>query len=124
MIAEYETWNADCVYVEANQGGDAWQAMIRNVDPSVNVRKVHASISKRSRAEPVAALYEQGRVHHVGMFAELEDQMVTWTPYDRGGSPDRIDALVWGIGQLDRAVRTVDAVVPFGDTRPAPWKIE
>lgn len=123
-IAEYDGWSADAVFVEANQGGDAWLSMIGNVDPTVNARKVHATLSKRLRAEPVAALYEQGRVHHVGAFDRLEDQMCTWDPLDpKAVSPDRIDALVWAIGELDRASRTPDAVVPFGATRPSPWKI-
>jgi len=123
-IAEYDGWHADALFVEANQGGDAWLSMIDNVDATVNARKVHASLSKRLRAEPVAALYEQGRVHHVGLFSTLEDQMATWDPNDRqAGSPDRIDALVWAIGELDRALRVPDAVVPFGATRPSPWKI-
>jgi phage terminase large subunit-like protein len=124
VVAEYEAWSADVVYVEANQGGDAWLSMISNIDPGVNARKVHASLSKRLRAEPVAALYEQSRVHHVGAFDQLEDQCCTWDPHDRSaGSPDRIDALVWAIGELDRVLRTPDAVVPFGTTRPNPWKI-
>ena len=122
-IAEYQEWSADCILVEANQGGDAWASMIHNVDPTVNTRKVHASISKRLRAEPVAALYEQGRVHHVGMFAKLEDQLTTWLPFDKASSPDRLDALVWGIGELQRAVKQADVVVPFGATRASPWKI-
>jgi len=122
-IAEYHDWNADCILVEGNQGGDAWRDMIHNLDPTVNVRKVNASVSKRLRAEPVAALYEQGRVHHVGMFQKLEDQMVTWTPYDRKGSPDRIDALVWGIAEMDRSSKRPSPVVPFQETRRSPWSV-
>jgi len=66
----------------------------------VPVKLVHASRGKQIRAEPVAALYEQGRVHHVGGFAELETQMTTWSPPDDRHSPDRVDALVWGLSEL------------------------
>ncbi|MBP7632330.1 MAG: hypothetical protein KA758_17890, partial [Acidimicrobiales bacterium] len=67
---------------------------------SVPYRKVHASRGKRVRAEPVAALYEQGRVHHVGVLAELEEQMCSWAPDGLGSSPDRVDALVWAATDL------------------------
>ena len=70
----------------------------QTVDPSVPCRSVHASRSKRTRAEPVAALYEQGRAHHVGAFPALEDEMCQWTPGDP--SPDRMDALVWAATEL------------------------
>ena len=67
---------------------------------------VHASKGKRTRAEPVAALYEQGRVHHLGFHAQLEDQLCSWIP-DHAVSPDRLDALVWGVTEL-----IVDALAP------------
>jgi len=66
----------------------------------VPYRPVRASRGKAIRAEPVAALYEQGRVHHVGLFADLEDQMCAFTPDQYGGSPDRVDALVWCLTEL------------------------
>ena len=72
---------------------------LRAVDPTVPYRKVTASRGKRLRAEPVAALYEQGRIHHVGTFDKLEEQMLTWTP-ESGDSPDRLDALVWALTDL------------------------
>lgn len=90
---------ADRVVVETNNGGDWIPNAIRAVDPSVAVSKVTATRGKQLRAQPVAALYEQGRVHHVGLFAELEDQMCSWTP-DSAGSPDRVDALVWALTDL------------------------
>lgn len=95
----YDELRGDRVVAEVNNGGDLVSTVLRTVDPSVPVRTVHASRGKRVRAEPVAALYEQGRVHHVGSLAELEDQMTTWTP-DSSVSPDRLDALVWAITDL------------------------
>ena len=73
---------------------------LRTVDNSVPLRAVHASVGKRLRAEPVAALYEQGRVHHVGQFALLEDEMCQWVPGEGMPSPNRLDALVWAITEL------------------------
>jgi phage terminase large subunit-like protein len=74
------------------------ESTIRTVDRTVSYRAVHASKGKYTRAEPVAALYEQGKVHHVGAFPVLEDQMCDWTPGDE--SPDRMDALVWLLTDL------------------------
>jgi len=95
----YDELEGDRIVAEVNNGGDLVELVLRTVDSSVPVRKVHASRGKRVRAEPVAALYEQGRVHHVGGLAELEDQLCTWTP-DSGDSPDRLDALVWAVTDL------------------------
>lgn len=95
----YRMFEADRIVAEKNQGGEMVEAVIRAVDRNVPVSLVHASRGKLIRAEPVSALYEQGRVHHVGRFDELEDQMCTFSAdYDRkNGSPDRLDALVWGL---------------------------
>jgi predicted phage terminase large subunit-like protein len=98
-VGLYDELRGDRIVAEVNNGGDLVEHVLRTVDPAVPVRKVHASRGKRMRAEPVAALYEQGRVHHVGRFADLEEQMTTWTP-DSGDSPDRLDALVWAITDL------------------------
>jgi predicted phage terminase large subunit-like protein len=98
-IGLYDEVQGDRIVAEVNNGGDLVEAVLRTIDPSVPVRKVHASRGKRMRAEPVAALYEQGRVHHVGGMPELEDQMTTWTP-DSADSPDRLDALVWALTDL------------------------
>lgn len=95
----YDELEGDRIVAEVNNGGDLVETVLRTVDPSVPLRKVHASRGKRVRAEPVAALYEQGRVHHVGGLVELEDQMCSWTP-DAASSPDRLDALVWAITEL------------------------
>ena len=119
-VHEYERSGADCIYVEANQGGDAWQTLIAQIDPTIAVRKVHAGSGKRLRAEPIAALYEQGRVHHVGSLPVLESQMVTWTPYDNV-SPDRLDALVWALAELSAISRVAPTVVPGSLEQANPW---
>ena len=98
----YEKFNAMRIVVEANAGGQMAESTIQNaVDRTISVKTLHARRGKYIRAEPVASLYEQGRVHHVGRFPELEDQMCTWTA-DLGPShsPDRADALVHAITDL------------------------
>lgn len=99
-IGAYHRYKADCIVAEVNQGGEMVESVIRQIDPNVSFRSVHASRGKVTRAEPVAALYEQARVHHVGSLPALEDQMCAFTAdIDRksAGSPDRVDALVWGV---------------------------
>lgn len=91
---------ADRIVAEVNNGGDLVEANLRAVHKRVPYTKVHASRGKRVRAEPVMALYEQGLVHHVGVFAVLEDQMTTWDAEDGSPSPDRLDALVWCLTYL------------------------
>jgi len=93
--------NADRVVGEVNNGGDLVEANIRHQDPNIPYKSVRASRGKIVRAEPISALYEQGRVHHLGMFAELEDQMCDFDPIlELQDSPDRMDALVWAITEL------------------------
>jgi phage terminase large subunit-like protein len=101
-VSLYREFEADRIVAEKNQGGDMVEAVIRAVDRNVPVTLVHASRGKLVRAEPVSALYEQRRVHHVGRFDELEDQMCTFSADSdrREGSPDRMDALVWGLSFL------------------------
>lgn len=99
-VEAYHEWKGDRIVAEVNNGGDMVQILLRTIDPSIPYKKVIATRGKRVRAEPISALYEQGRVHHVGAFDELEDQMVTWTP-DMPKSPDRIDALVWALTDLN-----------------------
>jgi predicted phage terminase large subunit-like protein len=103
-VAAYHAHKADRVVAEVNNGGDLVEATIRMIDAGASFRAVHASRGKVVRAEPVAALYEQGRVHHVGSFPALEDQMCAFAPsFDRraaGYSPDRLDALVWALSDL------------------------
>lgn len=100
--AEY--WSADRVIAEANQGGAMVESVLRAADVSLPITLVHASRGKAARAEPVAALYERGRVRHVGLFAKLEDQMcglLAGGAYEGPGrSPDRADALVWALTEL------------------------
>lgn len=100
VVAIYARHKADRVIAEVNNGGDLVEANIRVAAPKLAFKKVHASRGKAIRAEPIAALYEQGKVHHIGCFAKLEDQMVTWDPAFSTKSPDRMDALVWGLTEL------------------------
>ena len=97
-------WGADRVVAEANQGGAMVASVLRAADQALPIRLVHAARGKVARAEPVAALYAAGRVRHVGMFARLEDQLcgllVGGTYAGPGRSPDRADALVWGLSEL------------------------
>ncbi len=101
-IAAMERHGAERVVAEVNQGGDLVEAVIRQVDPLVPLRKVRAARGKAARAEPVAALYEQGRVHHLRGLEALEDQLCAMTArgYEGKGSPDRLDALVWALHEL------------------------
>ena len=99
-IALYHAHEADCIVAEANQGGDMVKFTLRTVDHTVPVKLVHASRGKVIRAEPVAALDEAGRIHHVGHLSALETQMCTWSPIDDKLSPDRVDARVWAITDL------------------------
>jgi phage terminase large subunit-like protein len=98
-VALFHRRGCDRVVAEVNQGGDLVEATIRNVDPNIAYRAVHATRGKAVRAEPISALYEQGRVHHVGLFGELEDQMCDYVPGE-SASPDRMDALVWAVTEL------------------------
>lgn len=98
-VAAFHRWKADRVVAETNQGGEMVEHTLRSVDKFIPFTGVHASRGKRTRAEPVSALYEQGRVHHFGVFATLEDQMCEWMP-DVDDSPDRMDALVWAFFDL------------------------
>lgn len=98
-IGAYHQYQADAIIGEVNNGGDLVEHTIRTVDDTVNYKAVRASRGKATRAEPVAALYEQNKVHHIGALANLEDQMTTWSPQD-DDSPDRLDAVVWGITDL------------------------
>lgn len=92
---------ADRIVAEINQGGDMVEQVLRSIDPSAPLRLVRASRGKQLRAEPVAALYEQGRVRHLGRFDALEDQMCGFTgARESGSSPDRLDALVWALSEL------------------------
>jgi phage terminase large subunit-like protein len=107
-ISAYRAHSADRIVAEVNNGGEMIEATLRMIDPNAAFAAVRASRGKVTRAEPVAALYEQGRVHHLGTFPQLEDQMCAFTRYGKdnigatalGYSPDRVDALVWAITDL------------------------
>lgn len=99
-VMAYHDWDADRIIAEVNNGGDLVESVIRTVDRRVSYKAIHASRGKRVRAEPVAALYEQGKVHHVGGFPDLEDQMCSFLPEGTDESPDRVDALVWALTEL------------------------
>ncbi len=101
-VAAFHEYEADRIVVEVNQGGEMVKAVIAQVDAAAPVKSVYATRGKRLRAEPIAALYEQGRVRHVGAFPALEDQMTSYVGATRavGKSPDRLDALVWALTDL------------------------
>lgn len=101
-VALYRRLNANNIVAEVNMGGEMVRAVLREVDHTVPLKEVHATRGKYLRAEPVAALYEQGKVKHVGCFPDLEDEMCDFgvEGLSSGRSPDRLDAMVWGITSL------------------------
>lgn len=108
VLAARDEFSADRVVAEVNQGGALVENLLRQVDPLVPFHALHASRGKSARAEPVSALYEQRRVHHLAGLAELEEQMCQMTPqgFQGQGSPDRLDALVWALHELILAPAT------------------
>jgi len=103
VVAAADAFDADLVIAEVNNGGTMVTANLRSVDSNLNVKAVHASAGKVARAEPVASLYAAGKVAHVGVFPELEDEMCALGAggaWDGPGSPDRADALVWALTEL------------------------
>lgn len=113
-IAAYHRHGADRLVAEVNQGGALVEGVLRTIDPLVPYRAVHAARHKSARAEPVAALYEQGRVSHLRHLAALEEQMCQMTPqgFLGKGSPDRVDALVWALTDL-----MIEPAAKFGDPK-------
>jgi phage terminase large subunit-like protein len=95
-----EDVGADEIIVEANMGGEMVEQTLKTGGVVIPVRRVHARLSKRARAAPVAALYEAGRVSHIGRLDALEDEMCRFGAEGFSGSPDRVDALVWGLSAL------------------------
>ncbi len=114
-IDAYVKHGADRIVGEVNKGGDLIQGLIHALAPNVSYRGVRATRGKIIRAEPVAALYEQGRVHHVGSFPALEDQMCEYDPKTYVRSPDRMDALVWAITDLLIDVEEAKHTITFGE---------
>ena len=101
-INAFYDWDADRIVAEVNNGGDLVERLLRSVDTNIPYRSVHATRGKIVRAEPISALYEQKRVHHLGVFTELESQMCTYNGENQE-SPDRLDALVWGLSELNKS---------------------
>ena len=118
-VEAYHNYRADRIVAERNNGGDMVEYTIRTIDADVAFKSVWAAKGKHPRAEPVSALYEQGRIHHVGTFSALEDQLCQWVVGQ--SSPDRLDALVWAFTELmidGRNVITIDtAPDAFADWR-------
>jgi len=117
-VRMYRKWQADKIVAEKNNGGEMVETVIRTVDRAVPVKLVHATRGKVVRAEPISALYEQHRIHHVGQFDLLEDQMCMFSVdnirNENTGSPDRVDALVWGMTEIFEKIagrRKVDKLV-------------
>jgi len=99
-VMAYDDFIADLVVGEVNNGGDMVEHVIRTIRPNISYKSVRASRGKAVRAQPVASLYEQGRISHVGAFEKLEDQLCNWVPGGVDWSPDRLDALVWALTEL------------------------
>lgn len=114
----YNQWQADCVAVEINQGGDLVAQVLKAAQANLPIRAVRASRGKFTRAEPIALLYEQGRIHHCGTFPALEDECCTWLP-GASDSPDRVDSLVWALTEL-KLGEGVGVRAPFFAAPPPP----
>ena len=115
VIAAFRDFQADRIVAETNQGGDLVVNVIRSVDTNAPVKKLHASRGKFARAEPIAALYAEGRVVHVGEFPALENQMCDFGPegLSEGRSPDRVDALMWALTDLMLSTTTKPNIRPL-----------
>lgn len=98
--AAYENWKADRIVAEANFQAEQVKLVMRTTDPMLQFKQLHATRGKKLRAEPVHALYEQGKISHVGRFPNLEQQMTEWVEEESDFSPDRLDAMVWAITEL------------------------
>jgi phage terminase large subunit-like protein len=115
-VGEYKDSSADRIIAEVNNGGDLVEMNITNTDRTLKdrVKKVRASRGKVKRAEPIAALYEEGKVHHVGMFSEMEGEMTSYTGADNDDSPNRLDALVWALTELSQGESGDPILVSLG----------
>ena len=114
-VTAYHSHKADKLVAEVNNGGEMVEFTVHTVDPLVAYKDVHAQKGKAARAEPIAALYEQGRVHHVGTFSTVEDQLCSYVP--GATSPDRLDALVWALTELMLTVSVLPAAGSGGPKR-------
>lgn len=125
-IKLYYKYDCTAIVAEANQGGEMVRQTLRSVDPTVPVKLVYASKNKQARAEPIVALYEQGRIHHLNpreSLRTLETQMLEWDPTTGVKSPDRIDALVWGVHYLlvEKRIRYAVPPVIVDEGRANQW---
>ena len=116
VVHGLQKWKADRIIAEANNGGQLRRNGSTDDRPLAPANAGARSRGKLTRAEPIAALYEQGKVHHVGGFPELEDQLCTWVP-GASDSPDRLDALVWALTEL--APGAVSISMPSWSTKPS-----
>ncbi len=112
-VTAYHRFKADLIVAEKNNGGDMVESVIKQVDPTVNVKLVWASRGKATRAEPIAAIAEQGRDHHVGNFPALEDELCLWLQGD--DSPNRLDADVWATTELSGGSEAETVSDPFAN---------
>ena len=103
-ITLYHRLKADCIIGEGNNGGEMIETVIKQIDQTVNYKMVHASRGKATRAEPISAIHEKGKDHHVGVFPLLENELCLWQPGDN--SPNRLDAKVWAMTELSRNIET------------------
>ena len=110
-IALYEKWSADYIVYESNQGGDMVRTIINQKNPFIKCVSVHASRGKILRAEPIAQLYEQGKVMHLKHFKQLEYEMVTYTGDKKDKSPNSLDAMVWALTNLSRGAKAPPGMV-------------
>ena len=134
VIEVFDDWNANLIVIEGNQGQELLDMALRTVRPNLPVARPNARDSKKTRAEPIVALYEQGRVHHIGeptQFASLEEQMTSWVPPVEGKrgtkSPDRLDALVWALSELNlqgrKPRKTIAGIQALGFGQTNGWRI-
>lgn len=116
VVEAFDEWNAGVVVVESNAGHELLEMTLRTIRPTLPVLRPNAGEGKKARAEPIVAMYEQGRIHHIGdpaQFAALEDQMTTWVPgQSKKDSPDRVDALVWALTELNISGRKPRKALP------------
>ena len=116
-VNAYHKWKADAIIAEANNGGALIEELCKVCDRTVKYRAVHATRGKITRAEPVAGLYEKKQIHHAGIFKPLEDQMTTYSPITAAKSPDRMDALVWGLTDLFLQAKIAPRIISLDDSR-------
>ena len=116
VVEAFDEWDAGVVVVESNAGHELLEMTLRTIRPTLPVLRPNAGEGKKARAEPIVAMYEQGRIHHIGdpaQFAALEDQMTTWVPgQSKRESPDRMDALVWALTELNISGRKPRKALP------------